>query len=212
MLLTNCQSSRKIEVKRLVFTTEVTLLQDLESYKEEYLINKYGDSVTLTFHPNGSLRWDYYGGYGWGLEYSIFDQPSNLYYTKYKGIDTLYYYNFEENSLLLKSRVRISDTLIGNVPCRAVRYNCLASDNQEIPITHTLFYNLDTLQLNQELYTRWKDFFMADFFKENGVFYLERHLVQPESYMKQRIRRVYPEYFVSEKVFEIPKEMTLVKL
>lgn len=178
--------------------------------EREYLQQKFGDSVAMSFREDGSIRWDYYGKGKVGLEYALFDHSSNLYYTKWKGIDSLYYYDFGKNALLLEEKKSIADTVIDGISCRSLVYQCFASDVSGVPIKHTLFYNADTLQLDKKKYAGWKDFFMDDFFNESGTFYLARVLEQPGHRLFQRLVANYTSYAMDPKAFEVPKNISLV--
>jgi len=152
--LTSCaQSNKSTNTRVLTFDTKLEILDDSKSEStKNYLNQKYGDSVNVTYDSRGNIRTDYLGSGEMGLIYNFYNSERRLSYTKWKNLDTLYYYDATINEYPLDSVKR------NTTPNGFVLTYYSQNPYAEGDIIQEFHFLNDSLVVNAKLYKDFKDF------------------------------------------------------
>lgn len=149
-----------ITYKTSIHYNDLDYLQGLRFYFDDL----YGDTTQLCFAHNGDFKRLYPISGAQGNEYSLYHSSTNLYYAKWKSIDTAYYSNCKANSINLISRVKGPDKVILGKNCQSVIITSFEPIGKDT-IVQELYYG-DEPYINPEFYKNYNDFFTYDNFKE----------------------------------------------
>lgn len=165
-IVSSCdKKEEKISVDSLTYSVNVEILSDslTEGWKE-YLLQKFGDSITFLMFPNGSIWFEYYGSGERGYDYQFYDANKAQFNAKWKNIDTIYYYSTKENILNLKSKSTPIDTMLHGVKTKR---GCFTGNDKTLETDYTVrqmfYYIEDSLKTDSKLYKDFKDFFFSDY-------------------------------------------------
>lgn len=146
----------------LTYTESIEISNDsIPSNMKDYLRQKYGDSVKITYDNNGNIRLDHFGSGDYGLDYSIYNAIKHTSFVKWKNLDTIYFYDTRENGYVL-------DTIIRSIDDNELTISYI-TDHSEIngkAVQSMRFYK-DSLSIDPNLYSEFKDFFFSDILKES---------------------------------------------
>ena len=168
-------SSQAIEVRSLTYELDVEITSDtIDEYYADYLLQRYGDSLMISFNNEGSMRFDYFGSGENGFEYGLFNITDNHYYGKWKNLDTIYHYNVSENILGLSEKLQLQKRTMNSVECEVLQFNGSEKTFEEYQVNQTYYFNRDTLKIDPEPYKDYNEFFFDDYLKETQCFYLKK--------------------------------------
>ena len=173
----------------------------------DYLFQKFGDRLRMTFDSLGNIRMDYFGSGDYGYDYQIYDHASNQLYGKWKNLDTLYYYGVSENILELTSKNQLRDSVINGVKCRAIQYNAVHKTNPNDRANQTFFYRPDTLRIDYKKLLQHKEFFYSDYLDHARVMYLKK-ITEMSGYSLTYTLTAHNEnVWVNSDLFSIPNHL-----
>lgn len=129
----------------------------------EYIKGKYGTSMKFYWNDEGDLLRQTFGN-EIGLDYSLYINKENTFYNKYKGIDTLYYYNgSEKTEKIIESKESKTETIL-NQKCKKIE---LKIKNIQFGEEYIMEYHYSGKpKINYELYEKINDGFASLLYKK----------------------------------------------
>lgn len=129
----------------------------------EYLKEKYGTSMKFYWNDKGDLLRQTFGNEN-GLDYSLYINSENIFYNKYKGIDTLYYYKGSENDDEIIEIKETKAELILNQKCKRIK---IKAKNKKFADEYTMeYYYSGKPHINYKLYKNINDGFANILYKK----------------------------------------------
>lgn len=186
----------------LTYSVKVEILNDsIPSYAKKYLNQKYGDSVEMTYDANGSIRMQYFGSGGFGYEYQIYDNNSKTVYSKWKGLDTLYFYRVTKNPLSLISMEK-------KIEGEQILINLKSFDTISGMKANQKFYFIkDSLNVDPNLYKGYNDFFRFKILNESKHHPIKTELESDDLRLTRSLISVNQMKNVGNEFFKIPKDL-----
>ncbi|NVK65866.1 MAG: hypothetical protein HWE22_14830 [Flavobacteriales bacterium] len=146
----------------LTYATTLEIVNDdLPAYAKDYLNQKYGDSLHVVYDTLGNIRMNYFRSGKNGIAYYFYNATNHTMYARWKGIDTLYYYDASVNDYTLDS-MKTSKTIDGS------KIECY-SHNPEVngAAIQEFYFVEDSMYVNPDLYADFKDFFFHSIISES---------------------------------------------
>ncbi len=150
----NTQEPKKTFEGVITYKVETEILKPDEY--SEYLKEKYGTSMKFYWNNKGDLLRQTLGNET-GLDYSLYINSENIFYNKYKGIDTLYFYEGSEKVDEILQIEESKAEIILNQKCRKIK---IEAKNIKFGETYTMeYYYSGKPFINHELYKNINDGF-----------------------------------------------------
>ena len=185
----------------ITYNVETRILK--ESNYSDYLKERYGTSMKFYWGKNGNLLRKTYGN-NFGLDYSLYVQEENTFYVKYKGIDTLYYYNaLTQDNELLEIKESKSESIL-NQKCKKLELKLKSKINDKEFVSE-YFYSKNP-KINYKLYQNINDGFANIIYKKTKSPYLKLKMIFDKiiiTYTAQKIE----EKVIDESIFKIDTEL-----
>ena len=166
-----------------LLTTAVSIAQKKESFEgiitykvstefkeenfpdQEYFEGKYGDTLKVYYNKNGDLYKKVIGSGEFGYDFNLYVNKENNYYSKWKSLDTLYYYNVSEETLNEISREN------GEINEKTSYFTIKGVEPNSGQIITQTFYYTGSPYVKKDLFLNFFDFFTNDFYKlSNSAF------------------------------------------
>ena len=103
----------------ITYVVKTDLKQPDHPYNKFYA-QKYGDTLTVYFHKNGSERREYQHTGSLGLDYTIYNKINNEEYTKWQGVDSVFYKSSADTITRLDTLIAADTILILNNVCESI--------------------------------------------------------------------------------------------
>lgn len=208
IFLLNCSSTQE----RKTFEGEITYKISIASKTTnnqyyEYQKQKYGDSVLVSYCANGSFRRDYFASGISGFDFFLYDSKSNLNYTKWRNIDTIYAFDSKVNSIEYVSDKELPGLTILNEKCSG--YFISGKDPKGGQVVSLSYYYPEQKEyIDSNLYVNFKDFFFDKVMaKMQAPFY---KLIMDMTYYEVTFEAVKIESkIVSKSVIELPSNIPI---
>ena len=110
-------AQRQMPFEGIITYIVKTEAKDKDNPYNKYYAQRYGDTLTVYYHKNGSERRVFNNTGPLGYDYIIYNKINNEQYNKHSGIDSIFYYNTTDTT----SRV---DTLIASDTMTIMGKNC----------------------------------------------------------------------------------------
>ena len=181
---------------RLTYTVKLEIPDELPNdERKKDLFNKFGHTMTITYDGKGNFRKDYIGSANGGYEYQLYNTKSNNFYSKWKSVDTLVFYNMRNNTLQLISKNPGIPQNINGIECESVHYHGLdmspvASSDYHIKLSW--FFKRDSLFINPHHYANYKEYFYHDYLSFAQAAYLKHIIETPEMILTFQLQKVEP--------------------
>ncbi len=169
-----------------------------------YFQNKYGDSVRSYYKSDGSWSHIFYSKAEMGVEWRIYDRETNQFYAKWKGIDTVYYFNCASNSTELLSMETGPGTMILGRNCKSVKvvtYDGVG--NETLAIT---YYFSGAENIPTHNYTGFKDGFLDQVYAISQSHFLRVDMDLKPLITSMEAIRIEPGA-VGDVMFQIPTDL-----
>lgn len=117
-----------------------TKVKQKDNPYNKYYTQKYGDTLTIYYHKNGSERKEYNNTGSLGLEWEIYNKINNETYSKWNDVDSVFYTSSADTSSALLPLVPDSTVTILGKTCTS--FKALSIDlNSNKPKVQTLYYS-----------------------------------------------------------------------
>jgi len=116
----------------ITYVVETTLKQDSSIVNKHYA-QKYGDTLTVYYHKNGSERREYQHTGSYGLEYVIYNKINNEEYTKWYDLDYVVYQSAADSLTSIDSITYGNTAVILGDTCHSIttQFTLLKSGESE---------------------------------------------------------------------------------
>ena len=188
-----------------VITYKVTtrLKNENNPYKD-YLLQKYGDSLQIYISQDGSLMRKYYGKGDHGMNWHVYDSPSNYYYAKWKGIDTIYYYSCSDFFSELKSIEEGKSEPILGKPAKYIKITTFDPIGKETLIIN---YHYSGEQfVSAKTYAPYKEGYIDKVYEKSQSHILKYEMDLLHVYVTMEAIRIEP-MIVNRTTFKIPESI-----
>jgi len=117
-----------------------TKVKQTDNPYNKYYTQKYGDTLTVYYHKNGSERKVYSNTGSLGLEWEIYNKINNETYSKWNDVDSVFYTSSADTSSALLPLVPDSTVTILGKTCTS--FKALSIDlSSSKPKVQTLYYS-----------------------------------------------------------------------
>lgn len=193
----------------ITYKTETQLKKKNHPYNE-YFSQKFGDTLRVSISKNGNMKREYLGSGGLGFDWAIYNQEKNEFYSKWKSMDSIFYYNCSETVTELKSFELLpgSKKILGK-DCQSIIIHSLEPNLQE-KITHKYYFSGEE-KIIENTFEEFKDGYL------DRVYSLSKsHILQWEfeqDYVKVKFKAISIEWKpINNEVFIIPEGIPFVKM
>jgi len=180
------------------------VLKKENSPNNEYIAQKFGDSLKILFNKKGDFYRKYIGAGSKGFDFQIYKAATNKYYCKWKNLDTLYYYNAKENILKLTSKEQGTSGVFFNKPSKYVTIEGYIPETGE-NVREKLYYT-GFPYLNPAPYKNLKDFFICDLFNISKSPFVKIELEFDDHIIIYTAVKI-EQKFLGPKIFKIPQNI-----
>ncbi len=181
----------------ITYSVETNILK--ETNYSDYLKERYGTSMKFYWGKNGNLLRKTFGN-NLGLDYSLYIHEENTFYVKYKGIDTLYYYNaLTQDNELLEMKESKSEPIL-NQKCNKIELKLKNKYNGKEFISE--YHYSKNSKINYKLYQNVNDGFANVIYKITESPYLKLKLIFDEIIMTYSAEKI-EEKEIPENIFKI---------
>ena len=202
----NKQPAEKLSFEGVVKYSVETETKIKDKYSD-YRSQKYGDKMDFYWSRNGSqMRKS--SGNSTGLEYSIYNKEENLSYTKFRNIDTLYYYDSGEIlDRIIEIRNGPEEKILNQI-CKSLVFD-IESSFQKDTIQMIYFYS-GIPYIDQALFTEMKDGF-ADILYHRTESPFMKMILDYNTHTLTYTALEIIEKNIDKKTFKISEELPKVK-
>ncbi|MGH1383377.1 hypothetical protein [Kordia sp.] len=184
----------------ITYKIELTFKKKNVEHKD-YIAQKFGDTLQVFYNKKGDVHKKYLGSGARGYDFHTYIASTNNYYAKWKNLDTLYYYNVQENVLKFVSRESgISDPIFNKLA------NYITIKGYE-PLGDEMvtqkFYYTGFPYINPELFKNFKEFFSYDFLKTTKSPFLKK-VLDLKTFIVTFTAIKVERKFLSPKLFKLP--------
>ncbi len=190
----------------ITYKVETTLKYKDHPYNE-YYSTKYGDTIKMYIHKNGSMKREYFNSGKTGIDWSIYDSKKNIEYVKWHSMDSIFFYECSETFTELKELKRNKDTLIQGKNCISITAKEYEPKEKENVIKKLYFTGDETLAPN--VYSKYKDGYMDRIYDLSQSHFIRREMDLKFIYLVFDAVEIKKE-LIDFKKFEIPAGHILV--
>lgn len=123
----------------ITYLVKTELKQEDHPYNK-YYAQKYGDTLTVYYHKNGSERRNFSNTGPLGLDFMIYNKINNEQYSKWHSMDSVFYYGCAQAVTKLDTLVAGDTLIILGKTCPSIR--TVATDINSGEVTRqTLYYS-----------------------------------------------------------------------
>ncbi len=97
-----------------------TELKQPDHPNNKFFTQKYGDTLTIYYHKNGSERREYQNTGELGLDFSIYNKINNEEYTKWNGVNSIFYTSSSDTISRLDTLIAADTASILNKVCASI--------------------------------------------------------------------------------------------
>jgi hypothetical protein len=159
IFLCGCSQSKNQETFEgtITYNISVTTNTDNLTYND-YQKQKYGNKLKICISKDVSFKREFLTSGLKGFMFFSYDALTNIGFTKWKNIDTIYSSICSDNSLtLLEEKELAEENLLGQ-SCKGYFISGLDRKGGQL-VSLTYFYPLNKEYINPKLYKNYKDFF-----------------------------------------------------
>ncbi|WP_405207129.1 hypothetical protein [Aquimarina sp. LLG6339-5] len=164
LILTSCNSNGQNNFEGIIkFSTEIITTELAPDGFQKQLNDKYGDSLLMYYSGNGDFRRIHLNSSEFGADSQYyFSNKAKLYFTNKNSskVDSL---STKENSLKLLSKGKIDNQKILNLDCECYEFNAISKYDQNVTLNYC--HNINSPEINPELYSDHNDFYLNEYYK-----------------------------------------------
>ncbi|MCG8331739.1 MAG: hypothetical protein MI974_28900 [Chitinophagales bacterium] len=208
LLLGTSVMSQKAFEGIIIYKVDTHLKKKNHPYNE-YFSQKYGDTLRVTIKQNGNMKREFIGSGELGYEWAIYDQNKNEFYTKWKSMDSIFYYDCGEVITDLQSFESVNGTTkILDKDCESIVIHSIEPNlNEHI---HQKFFFSGDEKIIEGTYDGFKDGYLNRVYAQSKSHILRWEFEQ--MFVRVEFEAVSIEWKpIDNDVFKIPKGITLVK-
>ncbi len=159
-LTTSCAQTKKQASFEGIVTYKITVntIQSKNTFYQKYQNQKFGQEMKFYILKDGSYKKEFTSSGEKGFEYSIYDAKTNINYTKWKNIDTLYTYNCSTNAIELSKENDLPNEFISGQNYKGYFISGIETISKQ-NVSMTYYYNSENPFVQPELYSNYHDFF-----------------------------------------------------
>ncbi|MFK7770927.1 MAG: hypothetical protein AB8F94_02265 [Saprospiraceae bacterium] len=190
----------------ITYKVETTLKYKGHPYNQ-YYSTKYGDTIKMHIHKNGSIKREYFNSGKLGLDWTIYDSIKNIEYAKWHSMDSIFFYECSEVVTELKELKRDKDTLIQGKNCISITAKEYEPKGKENVIKKFYFSGDESLAPN--VYSKYKDGYMDRIYNLSKSHFIRKEMDLKFTYLIFDAVEI-KEQVIDLKKFEIPVGHILV--
>jgi len=182
-------SSLRIEEKYFegIITYDVETIILKESDYSDYLKERYGTTMKFYWSKNGNLLRKTFGN-NVGLDYTLYLKEENTFYLKYKGIDTLYFYDGSVNdNEMIEIKESKSESIL-NQKCNKIEIKIKEKVSGKDFISE--YHYSGSPKIDYKLYENVNDGFANLLYKKAKSPYLKLKIIFDELIMTYKARQI----------------------
>ena len=140
----------------------------------EYFEQKFGDSLEVFYSKKGDILRKFHNAGERGYDFNLYLNSNNNYYSKWKNLDTIYYYQANDPFIKLISIDTGNQDQILGYTCNSIVVKGIDTIGQQ-KVIQTYYYSGEPY-LDPELFQNYKDFYAYDIFKRTESPFLKLEL------------------------------------